>query len=195
MPRNRIVATKRGKAAIAGVLMVAAAGSGFFGTSQPPAVVLASDTLIKTWEGVVLKSHWDPYAKIWDICYGKTRINGKPVQPGMSFTKAECDAFLREEVYADYFVPLTKLIDKFTAYPVSVQAAMLSGAYNFGVGAMVKSSAARLAAQGRYREACEAQTAFNRAGGQVVEGLVRRREMGDAQRIGEAELCVSGLDR
>jgi hypothetical protein len=26
-----------------------------------------------------------------------------------------------------------------------------------------------------------------------VTGLVRRREMGDAQRLGEAELCVSGL--
>jgi len=31
------------------------------------------------------------------------------------------------------------------------------------------------------------------AGGQMVNGLVKRREMGDAQRLGEAETCVSGL--
>lgn len=194
MPRSKIIATKRGKAAIAAVMLTAAAGAwSSLPTTQPPAVVLASDTLIKGWEGVVLKSHWDPYARIYDICYGKTTVNGKPVQAGMSFTKAECDSFLREDVYEDYYLPLTKRIAGFTTYPVSVQAAMLSGAYNFGVGAMVNSTTARLAAQGRFREACEAQTAFNRAGGQVVEGLVRRREMGDIHRIGEAELCVSGL--
>ncbi|MND71481.1 Phage lysozyme [compost metagenome] len=70
---------------------------------------------------------------------------------------------------------------------------MISGAYNFGVGGMCGSSAARLAKAGQYRQACEAQTAWNKAGGRVVNGLVNRREMGDAQRIGEAELCVSGL--
>lgn len=197
MPRNRIVATKRGKAAIAAAMLVCAtAGWGVFresASAPPPAVVLATDALIKGWEGVVLKSHWDPYAKIWDICYGKTRHNGKPIQPGMSFTKAECDTFLKEDVYTGYYLPLKKGIKGFTGYPASVQATMVSGAYNFGVGAMLKSTAARLAAQGKWREACEAQTAFNRAGGRVVEGLVRRREMGDAHRIGEAELCVSGL--
>ncbi|MGV1953138.1 glycoside hydrolase family protein [Agrobacterium vitis] len=55
------------------------------------------------------------------------------------------------------------------------------------------SRAATLAKQRKFREACEAQTAWNKAGGQVVNGLVKRREMGDAQRIGEAEICVSGL--
>jgi len=70
---------------------------------------------------------------------------------------------------------------------------MISGAYNFGVGGMVNSTAARHASAGRYKEACEAQTAWNKAGGQVVTGLVRRREMGDAQRLGEAELCLSGI--
>lgn len=190
MPRNKIVATKRGKAAIAAVMLVAAAG-GFYAlpTTQPPAVVLATNTLIKGWEGLVLESHWDRYAKIWDICYGET----KGITAGMKKTKAECDDMLKRRVYNDYYLPLTKQIAGFTDFPVSVQAALISGAYNFGVGAMVSSTAVRLHKQGRYREGCEAQTAFNKAGGQVVEGLVRRREMGDAHRIGEAELCVSGL--
>jgi GH24 family phage-related lysozyme (muramidase) len=111
----------------------------------------------------------------------------------MSFTKAQCDAFLEEEVYADYYLPITKQVPKYTAFPVSLQASQLSGGYNFGVGALIRSSGMREAGKGNYRLACEMQTRFNQAGGQVVGGLVKRRENGDAQRTGEAELCVSGL--
>lgn len=198
MPINRIVATNRGKAAIAASI-VAAAAAGWTSykdsspKTPPPAVVLATEHLIKTWEGVVLSSHWDPYAKIYDICYGKTRINGQPVKPGMRFTRAECEAMLREDVYTEYYLPLTKKVPTFTSFPISVQAAQISGAYNFGVGGMAGSKAMSFAIKGQFRQACEAQTAWNKAGGQVVNGLVKRREMGDAQRIGEAELCVSGL--
>jgi GH24 family phage-related lysozyme (muramidase) len=120
----------------------------------------------------------------------------KPVTAGMSFTKAECESMLMARVTNDYYKPLTKCIADFTKKPISVQAAAISGAYNFGVAGMCGSRAAALIRNGKYREACEAQTAWNKAGGQVVNGLVKRREMGDAQRIGEAELCVSErLDR
>ncbi|NLS19914.1 lysozyme [Rhizobium sp. P40RR-XXII] len=200
MPINKIVATKRGKAAIAAAL-VAAAAAGWQSTKDtnpakhvyPPAVILATDKLIKPWEGLVLKAHRDRYAKIYDICYGKTRINGKPVTAGMSFTKEECDAFLEQEVYEEYYLPLTKQVPKFTSFPVSLQASQISGGYNFGLGALLRSSAMREAGKGSYRLACEMQARFNQAGGQVVDGLVNRREMGDAQRLGEAETCVSGL--
>lgn len=94
MPINKIVATKRGKAAIAAAL-VAAAAAGWQSTKDtnpakhvyPPAVILATDKLIKPWEGLVLKAHWDPFAKIYDICYGKTRINRKPVTVGMTLPR------------------------------------------------------------------------------------------------------------
>jgi hypothetical protein len=36
-------------------------------------------------------------------------------------------------------------------------------------------------------------TWFNRAGGRVIVGLKKRREMGDASRMGELELCLEGL--
>ncbi len=194
MPINKIVATKRGKAAIAAALL-AAAGAGWTSLSAPsaanppPAVILATDTLIKPWEGLVLVSHWDRFAKIWDICYGET----KGITAGMRKTKAECEDMLRRRVFNDYYLPLTRQIPGFTSMPIGVQASMVSGAYNFGVAGMVGSRAAALHKQGRYREGCEAQTAWNKAGGQVVNGLVKRREMGDAQRAGEAEVCVSGL--
>lgn len=179
----------RARAAIAAALIAAASAVGYQGMKTPEAVVLATNSLIKPWEGLVLKSHWDPFAKIWDICYGET----KGITAGMTKTKAECEAMLEKRVYEDYYVPLTKRVSGFTKFPISVQATMISGAYNFGVGGMVGSTAMKHAIAGRYREACEAQTAWNKAGGQVVTGLVRRREMGDAQRIGEAELCLSGI--
>lgn len=204
MPIGRIIATKRGKAAIAAALIAAAVG-GWHSQKDtsakvlPPAVILATDKLILPWEGMVLKAHWDGFAKIYDICAGITRINGQPIKPGMSFTRAECEQMTREKIFQEYYLPLVKQVPGYTTFPVSVQAAMLSGAYNFGVGSyknhkgMAGSSATRFHVAGNYRKGCEAQTAYNKAGGHVVEGLVKRREMGDAQRIGEAELCVSGL--
>jgi GH24 family phage-related lysozyme (muramidase) len=204
MPISKIVATKRGKAAIAAAIIAAAAGGwqSYKDTSEhvlPPAVILATDALILPWEGMVLTSHWDRFAKIYDICAGITRINGKPVGPNMRFTRTQCEAMTREQIYNDYYLPLVKAVPGYTSFPIGVQAAMLSGAYNFGVGSigsrkgMAGSTATRLHMAGQHWKGCEAQTAWNKAGGQVVQGLVKRREMGDAQRKGEAEICVSGL--
>lgn len=191
MPINKIRSSGRAKAAIAAALAAALSAGGYYAANKtPPAVALAVNALIIPWEGLVLKSHWDRFAKIWDICYGET----KGIGPGMTKTKAECDAMLMKRVVNDYYKPLTKCIAGFEKKPLSLQASMISGAYNYGIGAQCKSSAARLARENKYRESCEAQTAFNRAGGHVVKGLVLRREMGDAQRLGEAELCVSGLN-
>jgi GH24 family phage-related lysozyme (muramidase) len=204
MPINKIVATKRGKAAIAAALIAAAAGGwpslkDTSPTVLPPSVILATDSLILPWEGMVLQSHWDRYAKIYDICAGITHIDGKPVTANMRFTKSECMQMTREQIFHDYYIPLVKIVPGFVNFPVGVQAAMISGAYNFGVGSYAKhtgmagSTAARLHVAGQYRKGCEAQTNFDKAGGIIVDGLVKRREMGDPQRIGEAELCVSGL--
>ncbi|MUZ53014.1 glycoside hydrolase family protein [Agrobacterium vitis] len=204
MPINKIKSSPRAKAAIAAAI-IAAGVAGWQSQRDttpdvlPPAVLLATDKLILPWEGMVLQSHWDRFAKIWDICAGITMINGKPVPPGMSFTRGQCEDMTRKQIFHDYYLPLVKAVPGYTNFPVGVQAAMLSGAYNFGVGSvasrkgMAGSTATRLHMQGKFREGCEAQTAFNKAGGIIVDGLVKRREMGDAQRIGEAEVCVSGL--
>ncbi|WP_323455291.1 hypothetical protein [Rhizobium sp. AN5] len=127
MPINKIVKSKRSIAAIATAIALATAGgwSSMKDTTPetlPPAVILATDALITPWEGLVLKSHWDKFAKIWDICYGQTRINGKPVTSGLSFTKAQCQVIAREQIFHDYYMPLVKRIKGFENMPVSVQA-------------------------------------------------------------------------
>lgn len=198
MPVNKITSSNRGRAAIAAAIIAAAVG-GWHSlkdtspTVHPPAVILAQKALVETWEGEVLTAHYDPFAKIYDICFGKTTFNGKPVTKNMKFTKQECAGFLEDELYTDYYLQLVKQVPQFTDFPVSVQASEISGAYNFGVSAMVNSQAMAAAKKKQWREACEKQTNFNRSGGQRVNGLVLRREMGDPQRIGEAELCLSGI--
>lgn len=195
MPINRLYATKRARAAIAAVMAAAVSLGGMLyattddGRRYPAAVILATDNLIKPWEGLVLESHWDRFGKVWDICYGET----KGIGPGMNKTPEECTEMLYRRVYADFYLPLTRCASNITDAPISVQASMISGSYNVGTAAWCRSTASKHIRAGRWKEACAALTAFNKAGGQVLRGLVNRREMGDAQRIGEAELCLSGV--
>lgn len=209
MAINKIISTARARAAIAAVLLMFAAGSyGVYdrqtdtakveGVAVPPAVILATEKLIKPWESVELIAYLDKLANppVWTICWGDTL----GVFKGMRKSQEECDRLLIQRVMRDFYGPLSK-VPNFTQAPVSVQASMISGAYNFGVGSTsprkgwLGSTARRMIEQRKWREACEAQTAWNKAGGKVLRGLVNRREMGDAQRLGEAELCVSGIPR
>lgn len=178
MPINRIVPTKRGK-------MAAASSIG--------AVALACTVLIQPWESLRLQAYLDKIARkpVWTICYGET----KDVKKGDRATEEECDQRLKVRVERDFYKPLTVCIPGFEQKPVTWQAAMIDLAWNVGVGATCDSTAADLARNNQIGQSCLALTAFNKAGKDrhVVKGLVKRRETGDAERIGEAELCVSGL--
>lgn len=165
--------SKRAKAAIAGAAT---------------AVALSIAALIKPWEGRELKAYKD-IVGVWTICDGET----KGVKPGMVRTDAECDAMLIARVENDFYRPLTKCIPGYAEKPESWQASMLSLAYNVGAGAACGSTAAGLARVGKLEESCRAMTRFNRAGGKVIKGLKLRREYGDANRMGELELCLAGL--
>lgn len=195
MPVNKLRSSSRGKAAIAAVLSCAATVGGIWyanspdGTRYPAAVILAADKLIKPWEGLRLKAYLDS-VRVPTICWGET----KGVKLGMTKTRQQCEDMLYARIYNDYYLPETKCAPGFALAPIGVQASMISGAYNFGSAGWCKSSMARFMKLKLYREACEKQTAYNRAGGAVLDGLVKRREMGDAQRLGEAELCISGLE-
>ncbi|QIB32624.1 lysozyme [Ancylobacter pratisalsi] len=196
MPTQKLKPSKRASVALAAVMAAALSIGGLWyvaapgGKQYPAAVVLAVEHIIKDWEGLRLTSYRDMVG-VWTICWGET----KGVRAGMRKTRPECEAMLYERVDRDYYGAIAKCAaPNFAKAPVSVQASMISGAFNFGVGAWCRSTASRMIRAGKWREACDAQTAFNRAGGRVVNGLVKRREMGDAFRIGEGELCVTGVE-
>ncbi|TPI86373.1 lysozyme [Mesorhizobium sp. B2-8-9] len=206
MPIGRIMASLRGRKAVlaAAAFAVTSGWTAYMASGPdqtvvaihqaidkgltPPAVELAVDKLIKPWEGLKLYAYQDQVG-VWTICYGETL----GVHKGMQKTLAECEAMLTRRVIHDYYLPLVDGVKGYGDAPDSVQASMLSGAYNFGTAGQLGSRAAKFVTRRQYRQACEAQTAWNKAKHQIVPGLVKRREMGDAQRLGEAELCVSGL--
>lgn len=111
------------------------------------------------------------------ICYGETR----GIRMGMTATKAECDAMLLKglQEFEQGVLACTK-----AAMPVRRQVAMVSFAYNVGVGGYCGSSVARLLNAGQPRAACDALLKWNKAGGVVFPGLTRRRQA-------ERELCLS----
>lgn len=157
-------------------------------TGAVSAIALATVTLIQPWEGRELTAYKD-IVGVWTICDGET----KGVKPGMRKTAAECDAMLNTRVERDFYKPLTKCIAGFEGKPIGWQAMMISLSYNVGVYAACGSTAARFARAGRLIESCHAATRFNKAGGKVVSGLKKRREYGDAQRMGELELCLASV--
>lgn len=92
--------------------------------------------------------------------------------PGKTYTDAECDEVLASDLYRhqagiEHCVP-ADLTD-------GEKAADLSLAYNIGVTAFCRSTAARLQREGQRLAACDAFALFNRAGGRVWPGLVARR--------------------
>lgn len=199
MPINKLVATRRGKSAIAAVIAVAIGGYVSLVPGEPPVpddVALAADYLIKPWEGNRLRAYPDPATggKPYTICDGDT----DGVYPGLVETPAGCNKRTIKQMMRKR-ANLVACIPGFVGKPLSWRAMMISLAYNIGDGRGAKkggacnSSAAALGISGKYSESCVAATAYNKAGGRVMIGLVKRREMGDATRIGEGELCVSGL--
>lgn len=139
--------------------------------------------LVAKWEGLRLEAYADPVG-VWTICYGSTR----GVRPGDRLTEAECDAMLEAELleYRNglhrYFNPDT-IADRLTPHR---DAAYGSLAYNVGIAGAGGSTATRRLNAGDIAGGCEALTWWNKAGGRVMRGLVRRRAE-------EYELCMRGL--
>lgn len=193
MPINKIRPSNRAKGAIAAILaMVAIVTGGIrYINGVPDDVVLASEYLVNPWEGEVLKAYLDRVADppIWTICAGDTQN----VKPGMVETPKGCKERLVRRMTQEFRPALVKCIPGFNSKPISWRSMMDSLAWNIGARAACNSRAAAFGAANQFYKSCIAATAFNKAGGRVVIGLVKRREMGDTTRIGEAELCVSGV--
>lgn len=134
----------------------------------------ATVDLVKKFEGLKLKAYICP-AGIVTIGYGYTNRAGfgPGVRMGDVWTEEMADEMLHEglERFSRQMIPM------FKRQPTENQfGAFVSLAYNIGIGAFSKSTALRRFNAGDIEGAAEALTWFNKAGGKVLRGLVRRRE-------------------
>lgn len=139
-----------------------------------PVFVQTAVPFIGKWEGLRTTAYLDRIARppVWTVCYGETR----GVQPGDTYTEAECADMLAPRVleFRHAFHDRTVQV-VLEVLPVGRDVAFTSLGYNIGQGALAKSTALRRLNAGDVAGACEALTWWNKAGGKVVRGLVRRR--------------------
>ncbi|HNC24804.1 MAG TPA: lysozyme [Opitutaceae bacterium] len=141
--------------------------------------VAAATLFVGGWEGMQRVSYRDVIG-VPTICYGETR----GVKMGQTATKEECDQMLADGLL-DFAEGVRKQMPGFDTMPPSRQVAVVSLAYNIGLGNFAKSSVRRELNAGNVRAGCEAFMKWNKAGGIVFRGLTRRR---DAER----KLCLEG---
>lgn len=129
--------------------------------------------LIMRWEGLVLTAYQD-VAGVWTIGYGHSERAPLPPKPyyGMTITADEAERILAQDL--EHFASQIRPLFKRTPTPNQF-GAMLSLAFNIGVGAFAKSTCLRRFNEGNVEGAAEALTWFNKAGGRKVQGLVNRR--------------------
>ncbi|MDR2123584.1 MAG: lysozyme [Desulfovibrio sp.] len=137
--------------------------------------------MIPRYEGEILRGYADPVG-IATKCYGDT----ENVETGRIYSREECLRSLEKRL-ADHAGPVMACAPELAGYTDGEKAAAVSLAYNIGVDAFCRSTAARKFRAGDRAGACAAFGMWNRAGGRVLPGLVRRR-------ADERRICESGLD-
>lgn len=129
--------------------------------------------LIKSFEGLELKAYPDPATggDPWTIGYGHT---GPEVKPGLVWTQAQANNAIADDVthFAD---GVSKLIGAAPTTDGQFDA-MVSLAYNIGLGNFKESTLLRLHKEGDYAGAAGQFIRWNKAAGKVMAGLTRRRE-------------------
>ena len=129
--------------------------------------------LIKQYEGCKLTAYKD-IVGIWTIGYGTTAAAGLGIEPakGMTITQDRAEDLLRQGVDAFAAKVDALILAKVNANEFG---ACVSLAYNIGPGAFSKSTVLRELNAGNKDRAAAAFKMWNKAGGEIVQGLVNRR--------------------
>ncbi|MNP50611.1 Lysozyme RrrD [compost metagenome] len=124
-------------------------------------------SLIKSLEGLRLQAYQDSVG-VWTIGYGATR----GVKPGMSITTEQAERMLLNDVQR--FEPE---VQRLVTAPLNQNQwdALICFTYNLGVANLESSTLRRLLNAGNYAAAAGQFSRWNKAGGKVLAGLVRRR--------------------
>lgn len=129
--------------------------------------------LIKQSEGCRLISYKDS-RDVWTIGYGWTNpVDGKSFGADMTITEEKADSLLRSGL-SQYEKGVESLV-KVTINQSQFDA-LVDFAYNLGVAALADSTLLKKLNAGDYAGAADEFLKWNKAGGQVLQGLTRRRE-------------------
>lgn len=142
------------------------------GLDVPPFLMVrhindAGLALIKEYEGLRLKAYRCP-GKVWTIGYGHTRN----VFPNMTVTEDEAEDLLKEDL-----TQVEKAVTRALKVDVSDNqfAALVSFTFNVGIQNFKNSTLLRLLNRGWYEQVPVQLLRWNKARGQVLGGLNRRR--------------------
>jgi len=138
--------------------------------------------LIKRFEGLRLEAYPDPAtgAQPWTIGYGHTGN----VKPGDIITAGEADRLLDADV-ARFEAILNAMVGG-VATSEDEFSAMVSLMFNIGPGKFATSTLLRRHKQGNRIGAANAFLMWNKGGGRVMAGLMRRREAEKSLYMSEA---------
>lgn len=141
-------------------------------------ILTAAGFIAYPFEGEIRKTYTDPVG-ILTACVGHT---GPDVALAQYFSEQKCtELFVKDLRAAEKSVNLCV-----PRLPDSMKPAIISFTFNVGGGALCKSTLAKYANAGQFWAACGELRKWNKAGGKVLPGLVKRREA-------EYKSCVSGL--
>lgn len=123
---------------------------------------------IGSFEGLRLTAYWDSYGQVWTIGYGHTG----GVRQGQTITKAQALSYLRSDCQTaanavNNYVKVSLNQNQFDA--------LVSFTFNLGAGSLRSSSLLTYLNNGNYKAAANEFPKWCYAGGQKLEGLVRRR--------------------
>ena len=133
-------------------------------------------SLIKKFEGCPTENglalSYKCAADVWTIGYGSTKYEGKPVESGMLITTLEAEELLLHEMeeYEGYINDLVKV-------PLHQHqfSALVAWVFNLGPSNFNASSLKKVLNSGAYEDVPFQIRRWNKANGQVLEGLTRRR--------------------
>ncbi|AVF43592.1 lysozyme [Acinetobacter nosocomialis] len=129
--------------------------------------------LIKSFEGLRLKAY-DDGVGVWTIGFGTIKYpNGIRVKGGDSCTSQQAEYYLLNDL-TSFENAVNRLVKaKLTQNQFD---ALVSFTYNLGEANLGKSTLLKKLNAGDYQGAADQFLVWNKAGGKVMKGLVRRRE-------------------
>lgn len=145
-------------------------------SSSKEALTPAID-MIKEFEGCKLKAYWDATGKVWTIGYGTTVYpDGSPVEKGDELTtQAVALAYMLNDIKTIRLPGIRKCVK--APLTINELCALISLAYNIGTAGLARSSIiSRLNAGASRVDVADRFLLYNKSGGKVLRGLVRRRK-------------------